>query len=124
MSELTPMQWRLYDYLKLNMNRVVSKKELAEALGYSWIDNSERNGRDIEKDVFALRDSEVINRIIISNNKGYKIATEKEADEWLKSQRIACLKKLKMLYKNRSIAELNNQMRLVFGQEKDCIEVF
>ena len=66
-KELTPRQWQLYKYLKEHYQPdvFIEKKELAKNVGYAWNDKSDRNGRDIESDVMALRESDKIQKIIV-----------------------------------------------------------
>ena len=63
-KELTTRQWQLYKYLKLHYepDKFISKKELSDAVGYSWNEKSDRNGRDIESDVAALNDDETVQK--------------------------------------------------------------
>ena len=130
-DKLTPRQWHLYIYLKqqhdLQPNVYITKKQICEALPNDYTydaDKRKRTCRSIESDINALRTSQQIYKVIVSNQQGYKIANEDEANEWLKMVKISALEKLQMYWKNRTTAEQNNQMRLVFNKEKNCIEVF
>ena len=125
-KELTTRQWQLYKYLKLHYepDKFISKKELADALGYSWNEKSDRNGRDIESDVAALNEDETIQKVIISSSKGYKIANKEEAFDWLHKDWISILKAIKRHMFKRRKCRLNKRMRIVFNSERDTIEAF
>lgn len=129
-TKLTPRQWRLYIYLKVMFEqdpaRYISKKDICVALpAYYQIDEkATRLCRSIEQDINILRNSHEIYRIIVSNSRGYKIATEQEADEWMHKIKMEAIAKLKMYSKNLKNAESNGQLRLVFNKEKGQIEVF
>lgn len=126
MSDLTPKQWLLYGYLKKHYepNKFISKKEISIALNYPWNDNSDRNGREIESDVLALRESNEIQKLIVSNKTGYKIANEQEANDYLDSDWNNILKLLKRHNRLRIKAKKNKQMRIVWNSERDTIESF
>ena len=130
-KKLTPRQYHLYIYLKkqyaLDPKHFVTKKQICDALPNDYeydADKRKRTCRSIEQDINALRMNEIIYKVIVSNHYGYKIANEEEANEWLSIVKSAALEKLKMYWKNRKSAESNNQMRIVFNKEKNCIEVF
>ena len=98
MSGLTTKQWQLYKYLKEHYepSRWISKKELAEALGYEAEDYNPRgNYREIESDVLAINEDETIQKVVISSRNGYKIANKEEAEEWLHNDWINILKGIK-----------------------------
>lgn len=125
-KELTPRQWQLYKYLKEHYqpNVFIDKKELADNVGYSWNEKSDRNGRDIESDVMALRESDKIQKIIVSSQKGYKIANEQECKEYLDKDWINIMKELKRHNVLRRKARKHKQMRIVWNSERDTIEAF
>lgn len=129
-SKLTTRQWHLYNFLKLmyenNPDAFVTKEEICNGLpqDYEIKENETRTCRSIEIDINALRNSDEIYKVIVSNHDGYKIASEEEANDWLARVKVEALRKLKMYWKNLKYAESNNQMRLVFNKEKDTIEVF
>jgi hypothetical protein len=125
-KELTPRQWQLYKYLKEHYQPdvFIEKKELAKNVGYAWNDKSDRNGRDIESDVMALRESDKIQKIIVSSAKGYKIANEQECKEYLDKDWINIMKELKRHNVLRRKARKHKQMRIVWNSERDTIEAF
>lgn len=128
MSDLTPAQWELYRYLKENYSpeRFISKAEICEALPnwYQMKENETRTCRDIEFDVRAINDDETIQKIIVSNNKGYKIGDKDQVDTYLTSRMLEALRSLKLTWKLLKKAKANNQCRITFGAERDYIEAF
>lgn len=131
-TKLTTRQWLLYAYLKDHKNEW---KQLEEILCDRELRalyplprpttefNNRADRRQLTDDITALKNSDVIQVIILSNSKkGIKIASEEEYLEMLQKEKISCLKKLKQTYKQLEKASLNNQMRLVFGREKNVIE--
>lgn len=130
MKKLTTRQWRLYLFLKAKYEQdptaYISKADICNGISgaYQADSSATRFCREIEYDINVLRNSEQIYKIIVSNSKGYKIATKEEAGEWLMRIRNEAILKLRMYRKNRKNAEANNQMRLTFAHEKDTIEVF
>ena len=77
------------------------------------------------KDIRAINDSSVIQKVIISNpSRGVKIATEEEWQECIKREYISVFKRLKRIRNKERKGALNNQTRLVFKSERDTIEAF
>lgn len=127
-KELTPRQWQLYNYLKANYSDedYISKKEIVENVsGYEVRDGETRFCRDIEFDIHDINNNETIQKIIVSNHKGYKIGNPKQVHDYLWGREIAAKQSLILTYKMRRKAELNNQYRLQFGKsERNVIESY
>lgn len=138
-TKLTTRQWELYKLLKKefeeNPTAYLSCNDIMDKLpNYYYLSLSEQLCNvpahdtqahlNIRADIKALRNSDEIYKIICSTPKGYKIATEKEANQWLARVKQEAISKFKMYWKNLKDAELNNQLRLVFNKEKDTVEVF
>ena len=138
-KKLTPRQWRLYNYLKeeyeKDHKKHVTTNDILDNLrtDYYYLKYEMENGTplhdcvcqaNIRADINALRNSSQIDKIIFSSCRGYKIATEDEANRLLHRWMTEACKKLKMYWKNKRSAECNNQLRLVFNKEKDTIRVF
>lgn len=138
-TKLTTRQWELYKLLKKefeeNQTAYLSCKDIMNKLPdyyyFTYLEISSKTPahdtlahQNIRADINALRNSDEIYKIICSTPKGYKIATEKEANQWLARVKQEAISKFKMYWKNLKDAELNNQLRLVFNKEKDTIEVF
>lgn len=139
MAKLNTRQWRLYDFLneryEENPKGYVSTSDIMNALPswYSFTEEEINNHKpvhdtsaymNIRMDINAIRNSEEVYKIVCSNSKGYKIATEEEANKWLGRVKGEALAKLKMYWKSLKNAESNNQFRIVFNSEKNIIEVF
>jgi len=128
MSELTPRQWKLYEFLKSQEDWV--KQELISSSLPDLYGTDETPFHDtmarmhITNDIRAIKNSDVIQKIIISNAKGVKIANAEEFDEWFKRKAISLKKQMKLLYKQLKKAQLNNQTRIVYNSERDFIEAF
>ena len=129
MSDLTPAQWELYNLLKQRYDdeKYISKKEICEALPnyYQIKENETRTCRDIEFDVRAINDSDIIQKIIVSNSKGYKIGTKEQVADYLTGRKVEATKSLCLTYKLIHKAELNNQCKIAFGKgEREYIESY
>ena len=128
MSELTPRQWKLYEFLKSQEDWV--KQELISSSLPDLYGTDETPFHDtmarmhITNDIRAIKKSDVIQKIVISNAKGVKIANAEEFDEWFKRKAISLKKQMKLLYKQLKKAQLNNQTRIVYNSERDFIEAF
>ena len=138
-TKLTTRQWELYKLLKKEFEETpttyLSCKDIMNKLPdyyyFTYLEISSKTPahdtlahQNIRADIKALRNSDEIYKIICSTPKGYKIATEKEANQWLARVKQEAISKFKMYWKNLKDAELNNQLRLVFNKEKNTIEVF
>jgi len=128
MSELTPRQWKLYEFLKSQEDWV--KQELISSSLPDLYGTDETPFHDtmarmhITNDIRAIKNSDVIQKIVISTTKGVKIANAEEFDEWFKRKAISLKKQMKLLYKQLKKAQLNNQTRIVYNSERDFIEAF
>jgi hypothetical protein len=127
-SELTPRQWVLYEFLK-SQNDWVKQEHISSSLpdlyGTDETPFHDTIARiNITNDIRAIKKSEVIQKIVISNAKGVKIANVEEFDEWFKRKAISLKKQMGLLYKQLKKAQLNNQTRIVYNSERDFIEAF
>lgn len=131
-TKLTTRQWILYAYLKDHKNEWKQLKDILSDRGLRILYpspkmttefNNRADRRQLTEDITALKNSDIIQVVILSNSqKGIKIASKEEYLELLQKEKMSCLKKLKQTYKQLEKASLNNQMRLVFGREKNVIE--
>ena len=128
MSELTPRQWNLYNFLKDNYSDedYIPKSEIVKNVdGYEVKDGETRYCRDIEFDVHDINNNLKIQKIIVSSHKGYKIGNPKQVHDYLWGREIAAKQSLILTYKMRRKAELNNQYRFQFGKsERNVIEAY
>ncbi len=129
---LNSRQWLLYGLLKTKKDWVKQAKIqedlpneyplIYEDKDMPFHDTSAR--QSITKDIRAIKNSDVIQKIILSSSKGIKIATAEEFDDYF-SKKVSSLKRqFKLLYKQLKKAELNKQTRIVFNSERDFIEAF
>lgn len=128
-KELISRQWRLYDYLK-EQDDYKHLKEIVEETGlYGELPEADINNsaaiRTLKKDIRKLRESGVIQTVILSCTfKGVKIATKEEYEDYSKRIWAAINRRAKLQALQDKKAGLDGQMRLVFNQEKPVIEAF
>ena len=133
-SELNARQWALYTLLKNNPDRYMTQQEIAYALqehfptetlvfvDAPFHDSAARHL--LTKDIRAINQSEAIQKIIISNSKGVKIASSAEFEQYINAEFAAIFRKLARTRQKARKAGLDGQMRIVLGQERDTIEAF
>ena len=128
MSELTPRQWKLYNFLKEQEDWVKQERissSLPDLYGTSGTPLHDTIARiNITNDIRAIKKSDVIQKIVISSTKGVKIATQDDFGIYFDHKLKALKKQIKLLYKQLKKAQLNNQTRIVFNSERDFIEAF
>ncbi len=128
-KELISRQWRLYDYLK-EQDDYKHLKEIVEETGlYGELPEADINNstaiRTLKKDIRKLRESGVIQTVILSCTfKGVKIATKEEYEDYSKRVWGAINRRAKLQALQDKKAGLDGQYRLVFNQEKPIIEAF
>jgi hypothetical protein len=132
MSELTSRQWTLYNLLKTKKDWVKQAKLqsdlpneyplIYEDKDMPFHDTSAR--QSITKDIRAIKNSDVIQKIILSNARGVKIATADEFDEYFERKSVSLKRQFKLLYKQLKKAQMNEQTRITFGSERNYIEAF
>lgn len=142
-NDLTSRQWHLYNFYKkefakdpnafLNSEYIYNQMredfDIPDSENYpplkrntDW--NNQLARREITDDILALKKSERIQVIIISNANGSKIATKDEAADILQRERESILNSLT---RNRSQLRkigLDGQTRIAFNREKEVYEVF
>ena len=117
--ELTTRQWNLYNYLKENTDIYLTKEQIvANVDGYiykDWQNEHNQNAfRQLRDDIRNINSNQTrIQKIIISNKIGYKVATEKEFESWKISEWKLIKRKLYRMGVIDDKALKNNQMRLV-----------
>lgn len=128
-KELNPRQWNLYCALKELGDQWITQKQLAELIGYYSFDRNE-NFHDTQarklmtKDIRAINESNVIQKIIITGSKGVKLATREEFAKYVNCEFKSVLAKLQRVRNKYKKAGLDGQMRIVFNAERDTIEAF
>lgn len=113
-------QKMLYEYLLEKGDQFTPQSEVARDL-YGYYGNGEcclepKEYHNTNERIFITADIRAINadpdfeKIIISNSKGIKIATEEEFDRYLKSQYSATIRKLARIYKISKKGNRHNQI--------------
>lgn len=128
-KELISRQWRLYDYLKAQTDYKHLKDIVEETGLYGELPETDINNsaaiRTLKKDIRALRESGVIQTVILSCTfKGVKIATKEEYEDYSARVWAAINRRAKLQALQDKKAGLDGQYRLVFNQEKPIIEAF
>ena len=130
MSRLNSRQWALYAYLKERGDQWTFQEDIARDL-IEWYyfkkedDFHNSNARMLmTKDIRAINDNSVIQKIIISSPRGVKLANETEFSQYIKSQYKSVFRKLKQIRLKEQKGLMNGQTRLVFKSERDVIEAF
>ena len=135
---LTSRQWRLYDYLKELGDQWITQREIARYFNtnfpnvYTQFTQDEAVFHDsitrmeIGLDIRHLNESYEIQKIILTNANGVKIANEEEYREYSLSRWKSLKGMIKRLAWKDHKAKLNGQMKLVFGDSmaRDYYETF
>lgn len=131
MSELNARQWAVYNLLKNNPDRHLTQIEIVYKLR-DYYDTSfyneqfhDSNARHLlTKDIRAINESDIIQKVVISNNKGVKIASSAEFEKYINAEFASIFRKLARTRQKAKKAGLDGQMRIVLGNERDTIEAF
>ena len=130
-SELNARQWALYNLLKNNPDRYMTQLDIVLKLReYFTLDFTADTFHDskarhlLTKDIRAINQSEVIQKIIISNSQGVKIASSAEFEKYINAEFAAIFRKLARTRRKAKKAGLDGQMRIVLDSERDTIEAF
>ena len=130
-SELNARQWALYNLLKNNPDRymtqidiVYSLREYYDLTFYDAHFHDSKARHTLTNDIRTINNSDVIQKVIISNNKGVKIASSAEFEQYINAEFAAIFRKLARTRQKAKKAGLDGQMRIVLGNERDTIEAF
>lgn len=136
-NDLNDRQWELYKLLSklyhsdpykyINLKDIYDSDEVRlhypfVPKGQEW--NNSRARRMITSDLHALKASKRLHKVVISNERGAKIATETEAVRAIVKTKVELLKSVKLCNFQLEKLSLNGQGRLVFNGEKPFIEAF
>lgn len=131
MSELTPRQWKLYEFLKKQSGWVTQyiiaiNLEVEYPCTISELQDfhNSRARQLITEDIRAINKSDVIQKLILSTSSGIKLATEEEAKKYIKSKYAAIFRQLNLARKLERKAGLDGQMRIVLGSEREIVQAF
>lgn len=78
----------------------------------------------ITNSIRKLNNSDVIQKIILSTDKGIKIANEEEYRHYIGRQINAAVRRLQRVKKMADKASRDGQMRITFNKERNYIEAF
>ena len=130
-SELNARQWAVYTLLKNNPDRYMTQRDivygLREYYDTSFTDSQFHDSparHTLTNDIRAINNSDVIQKIIISNRNGVKIASSAEFEKYINAEFAAIFRKLERTRQKAKKAGLDGQMRIVLGSERDTIEAF
>lgn len=131
-NTLHSRQWALYNYLKTQTDWV-TQKEIALALPSVYpcrveemqdFHNSAAR-MAITSDIRTLNESGLIQKVILSNAKGVKIATEEEFDAHIGKMINAAVRRLQRVKKIAEKGNRDGQYKIRLGKyERDVIEAF
>jgi hypothetical protein len=76
------------------------------------------------KDIQVINNSDVIQKIIISNSKGVKLANKEEFERYIKREFAAVFRKLARTRNKAKKGGLDGQMKITFGRERNTVEAF
>ena len=82
---------------------------------------------ELTKDIQFINEHCDVRQVLIINragkNGGIKIAKKSEGADFVRREFINVLSKLKRVHKKRQFLEKDGNYRLVFGEEKDLLEI-
>lgn len=130
-SELNPRQWAVYNLLKNNPDRYMTQADICHKLpehfphGYTADTFHDSTARHmLTSDIRRINESAVIQKLIISNRNGVKIASKKEFERYINAEFASIFRRLARTRQKAKKAGLDGQMRIVLGSERDTIEAF
>lgn len=126
-------QWRLYEYLKLNADKWIKQEEIYQDLKHLYPGEKENTPfhdtfarRCITDDIRVINDYDVIQKTILSDRKGIKIASSaEELDLHVLGNLKALWRGIARERKKLEKAGRHMQSRIIIGgSERDFIEAF
>jgi ribosome-binding protein aMBF1 (putative translation factor) len=130
-SELTTRQWALYNFLKEQGDRWTTQEEAVNALRDLYPQVAEHMPFHdtaarfrMTADIRQINANDTIQKVIISSPKGIKIANEEEFARHVQKEIKAAIRKLLRARQKAAKGQMDGQMRLVFGAERDTVKSF
>ena len=131
-KELNSRQWALYNLLKNNPDRRFKQIDICFELPefYPFDEWDLLHFHDsavrlrITNDIRTINNSDIIQKIIIADKRGVKLASEEEFARYIAGQFAAIFRRLERTRKKARKGGLNGQLRLAFGEERDTVEAF
>lgn len=130
-NDLNGHQWNLYNWLS-SKEKLVSLKDIYHAFDNYYPDykkekttwNNSVARRQITDDLNALANSQCLYKVLIRSVNGVGYLPKEETEKFLLNECYRLSREWKTLRNQLNKARLNNQARLVFGNEKEIIEAF
>lgn len=119
-------QIELYNFLVNNSDRTFKQREIAEALpGIYPVETFGRyhdttSRRRLSADIQAINDSDEVEKIIISDGAGVRIASREEFEKAIRKQYAAVFRKLRRIHKKASKGGLDGQTDLFLGESVEA----
>lgn len=129
-SQLNSRQWRLYNCLKENGDTYIKQIELAHRLPQYYGEFEKDNFHDsparmlMTKDIRAINEAGIIQKIIISNSQGIKLSNEAEFNRYIRAEFGAIFRKLSRTRIKAGKAAHHKQGRIIFNTEREFVEAF
>ena len=128
--DLNSRQFALYNLLKNNPDRRFQLCEIPAELpdfypmtGATYFHNTGTR-RMITKDIQAINDSDVIQKVIVKNSFGIKLASREEFEQYINAEIAELSRRWKRTWKKARKAGLDGQMKMTFGRERDTVQAF
>lgn len=118
---LTERQTRLLSHLQANTDRFLTQIEIVTALRNNYPHGENFTAETfhdsvvrqmLTRDIRAINKSDDVDVVIISTNKGIKIADETEFDTYIRRQYEKVFRMLSLVRKQERKGRLNNQLRI------------
>ena len=128
--ELNTRQWKLYNLLKANGDQYIKQIEIARQLPEYYGEYEADKFHDSQarmlmtKDIRAINEASIIQKVVISNSQGIKLSNEKEFDHYIRAEFGAIFRKLTRTRTKAGKAARNGQGRIVFNSEREFVEAF
>lgn len=129
-NDLNSRQWALYNLLKNHPDRRFQLCEIPAELPEFYEATPGRHfhntgtRRRISADIQAINDSDVIQKVIIKNTFGIKLASREEFEQYMNAEFAELARRWKRAWKKAKKAGLDGQMKMTFGRERDTVEAF
>lgn len=125
-------QWELYHTLEeisKSSKKWVTKEEICTILSTYYPRHAENNSEHnssayamIRIDVREINKSDEVEKVIVSNKKGYKIATKEEAANYIEKRFRRDLKALKLDWHLKKKCNLDGQLNIDLHEVKAYVE--
>lgn len=131
MSELNSRQWAVYNLLKSRPDDFITQEFIVHQLHDHYELDHSRPFHDTQarqlltKDIRAINECPIIQKIIICTSRGVKIANKEEFERYISREFASIFRKLARTRQKARKAGLDKQMLLVLGEhQRDTIEAF